>query len=195
MRLDMFNDVGHLVETDKPTKAPWPALCAGSHSAQERLARTTGGADKDRILAKTVKGIVSFLQNLLSPLTRKEGVRPVPKASRLVGILQTAGLLFAPLLPHLAAQISGTTSTNSYTLQDRDEIAAIKIGGVWKKIADWLKNLFFGGAAGTAIWDAIKAKWNAQPFTPSSGTVVDYAEVVLTDLNSETIWGTAEAEV
>ena len=100
----MFNDVGHLAETDKPTKAPWPALCAGSHSAQERLARTTGGADKDGILAKTAKGIVSFLQNILPSQTQKEGVRPVQKAFRLGAIFQTAGigtlygLLFAGLL-------------------------------------------------------------------------------------------------
>ena len=86
-------------------------------------------------------------------------------------------------MPNIEAQSSG----NSYTLQAGDEITEIKIGGVWKTIVDWLKGLF-GGAAGTAIWDAIKAKWNAQPFTPSTGTVVAYAEVILTNLDGERIY-------
>ena len=56
------------------------------------------------LLARVVKGVVSFLQNLLSPQTRKEGVRRGPKAFRLDEIFQTAGigtlygLLFASLL-------------------------------------------------------------------------------------------------
>ena len=94
-----------------------------------------------------------------------------------------AGLLFAPLMPHLAAQSSGSSNTP----QAGDEIAEIKISGVWKKIADWIKGLF-GGAAGSALWDSVKAKWNAKPFTPSSGTVVAYAEVILTDLDGEKIY-------
>ena len=55
------------------------------------------------LLARVVKGVVSFLQNLLSPQTHREGVRPVQKAFRLRELLQTAavgtiyGLLFASL--------------------------------------------------------------------------------------------------
>ena len=86
-------------------------------------------------------------------------------------------------MPNIEAQSSG----NSYTLQAGDEITEIKIGGVGKTIVDWLKSLF-GGAAGAVIWDAIKAKWNAQPFTPSTGTIVAYAEVILTDLDGERIY-------
>ena len=67
-------------------------------------ARAAGGADKDGILAKTAKGIVSFVQNLLPSPTPKEGVHSVQKASRLGAIFPTAGvgtvygLLFAGLL-------------------------------------------------------------------------------------------------
>ena len=56
------------------------------------------------LLARMVKGVVSFLQNLLSPQTRKEGVRCGQKAFRLREIFQTTaigalyGLLFASLL-------------------------------------------------------------------------------------------------
>ena len=79
------------------------------------------------LLAKTVKGIVSFVQNLLPSPTPKEGVRSVPKASRLGAIFPTAGLgtiyglLFAGLLllpfqPHraTAATASPQTSESEY---------------------------------------------------------------------------------
>ena len=112
------------------------------------------------LLTRTVKGLVSPVSNkLFSPSAYKEGVRSVQKASRLGAISKTAGIgtiygllftciLLAPL-PSIEAQSSG----NSYTLQAGDEITEIKIGGVWKTIADWLKSLF-GGAAGTAIGDS-----------------------------------------
>ncbi len=48
------------------------------------------------LLARTVKGVVSFVQNLLPSQTPKEGVRPVPKASRLkqhgIGIIAILAL-------------------------------------------------------------------------------------------------------
>ena len=56
------------------------------------------------LLARVVKGVVSFLQNLLSPLTRKEGVRCGQEVFRLRTLSQTTaigtlyGLLFAGLL-------------------------------------------------------------------------------------------------
>ena len=73
------------------------------------------------LLAGAVKGIVSFVQNLLPSPTQKEGVRPVPKAFRLGAIFQTAGigtiygLLFAGLLlmpfqSHRAIAASPVTS-------------------------------------------------------------------------------------
>ena len=160
----MTQENGLLTETDKPAKAPWFLLFVGAILRKIGSARTTDGAGKDDLLAKNAKGIVSFVQNFLPSRTQKEGVRPVPKAFRLREVFQTAGigtlygLLFAPLLPHLEAQSSGSSNTP----QARDEIAAIKIGGVWKKIPEWIKNLF-GGAAGSAIGDNVKAKWNAKP--------------------------------
>ncbi len=63
-----------------------------------KLSNSTAG-----LLARVVKGVVSFLQNLLSPLTRKEGVRG-GQVSRLRALSQTTavgtlyGLLFAGLL-------------------------------------------------------------------------------------------------
>ena len=56
------------------------------------------------LLARMAKGVVSFLQNLLSPLTRKEGVRTDQEVFRLRELSQTTaigalyGLLFAGLL-------------------------------------------------------------------------------------------------
>lgn len=44
------------------------------------------------LLVRVVKGVVSFLQNLLSPLTHKEGVRCGQEVSRLGAIFQTAGI-------------------------------------------------------------------------------------------------------
>ena len=76
------------------------------------------------LLARMVKGVVSFLQNLLSPLTRKEGVR-AEKVSRLRELSQTTavgtlyGLLFAALvlapLPRMEAQPYGGTGTTSFS--------------------------------------------------------------------------------
>ena len=173
---------------------PWVLRFAGDILRKNGSAQTAGGADKEVLLTRTFKGVVSFVSKIFSTQTQREGVRPVQEASRLGAIFQTAGigtiygllfagLLFAPLLPHLEAQ----SSRNSYTLQAGDEITEIKIGGVWKTIVDWLKGLF-GGAVGTALWDAIKAKWNAQLFTPSSGTIVAYAEVILMYLDGEKIY-------
>ena len=62
------------------------------------------------LLVRVVKGVVSFLPNLLSPLTRKEGVRCGQEVSRLRALSQTtaigtlygllfAGLLLAPIYP------------------------------------------------------------------------------------------------
>ncbi len=84
-------------------------------------------------------------------------------------------------------QVEAQSSGSSYTPQAGDEIAAIKIVGNWKRIPEWIMDIF-GGAAGSALWDAVKSKWNAKPFTPSSGTVVAYAQVVLEDMHSETVW-------
>lgn len=110
-----------------------------AHSKNKTILGAIAGIAVAGLLARTVKGIVSLVPNLLS-LTPKESVRPVPKASRLGDIFQTAGLgaiygllfaglLFAPLLPHLAAQSSGSSNTP----QAGDEIEAITIGGAWKK--------------------------------------------------------------
>ena len=82
MRLDMFNDVGLLAKIDKPTKATWHLRFAGDILRKNGSARTSGGANKDGILAKTVKGIVSFLRNFLPAQTQKEDVRPAQKSSR-----------------------------------------------------------------------------------------------------------------
>lgn len=69
-----------MAKTDKPTKANWFLRFAGSILRKNGSARMTGGADKDGLLTRAFKGIVSFVQNLLPYLTQKEGVRPVQKA-------------------------------------------------------------------------------------------------------------------
>ena len=79
------------------------------------------------LLAKTAKGVVSLVQNLLPSPTPKEGVQPVQKASRLGAIFPTAGigtiyglllagLLFALLLLHLAAEAKKHKKKTNSTL-------------------------------------------------------------------------------
>ena len=79
----MIRDIGLLSETAKPTKAPWFLRFAGAILRKIGSSRNAGGADKDGLLAKDAKGIVSFVQNLLPSRTQKEGVHPVQKAFRL----------------------------------------------------------------------------------------------------------------
>ncbi len=174
----MFNDVGHLIETDKPTKAPWPALCAGSHSAQERLARTTGGADKDGILAKTAKGIVSFLQNLLSPLTRKEGVR-CGQVSRLATIFQTAGistiygLLFAGLL---LMPFQSQRATAAPPAEDTVETQELTLVGVLIGIGISITAM--------ALWKG--GEWVIEEIKTPNGTLVADTDIAVESLDGAT---------
>ena len=91
-----------------------------NETATQKLAKPSNSTAG--LLARVVKGVVSFLQNLLSPLTHKEGVR-AEKVSRLRAFFQTAGigtiygLLFAALvlapLPRMEAQPYGGTGTTS----------------------------------------------------------------------------------
>ena len=75
MKLDATQEFGLLAETDKPTKAPWFLHFAGAILRKNGSALAVGGADKDGLLAKTAKGIVSFLQNFLPSQTQKEVAR------------------------------------------------------------------------------------------------------------------------
>ena len=79
-----IDDIGLLVETDKPTKTPWFLRLPGIILRKNGSARTGGGADKDGLWTRTAKGIVSFVQNLLPSPTPKEAARTVPKAFRLM---------------------------------------------------------------------------------------------------------------
>ena len=131
------------------------------------------------LLAKTAQGVVSLFSQLLFPQTPKEGGGKGNGVSRLREIFQTAGigtihgllfagLLFAPLPPHLAAQSNSPTNnspTNSvstppptdhptglgdfddaYSEADCLEILNKKRAATWKKYEDAQK------AARTA-WD------------------------------------------
>ena len=59
MRLDIFDDVGHLTETDKPTKTPWHLRFAPGALSLKEIAATTG--------IGTIYGLL-FASLLFSPL-------------------------------------------------------------------------------------------------------------------------------
>ena len=102
------------------------------------------------LLARVGKGVVSFLQNLLSPLTRKEGVRRGQEVFRLREVSQTAGigtlygllfagLLLAPFQPHQATA-ADPPSEDNYEAQGkriRDAVLLL-IGGVIDNVLDWV---------------------------------------------------------
>ena len=67
----MTQEIGLLAETDKSTKTPWFLRFAGAILRKIGSARTTGGADKDGLLAKTANGIVSLVQKPFFPLRRQ----------------------------------------------------------------------------------------------------------------------------
>ena len=95
-----------------------------------------------------------------------------------------AGLLFAPLLPHLEAQSSGTPTITSSTaqLQDGAQVQWIWMlpiaGGIGVRIA-WRKWLLgTGGAlavgyAGNALWDATTKTWTLPPGATRKGRVTN----------------------
>ena len=116
-----------------------------------------------------------------------------------------AGLLFAPLMPHLEAQSSGTTSTNSTPqLQHGDQVQWIKPiieGGKrlpWRKIGRWIGVPGVGYAVGVgsnATWDGIKKEWRLPPGSASKGTVEARADVWLSKVDGEhTHWYTKSGE-
>lgn len=100
----------------------------------------------------------------------------MPKASRLSDIFQTAvigtlygllfaGLLLAPLLPHLTAQSRGTPARTTSTAQLQD---GARIQNIWIKIGEelpwkkWLKSIagvVIGGYGANAIYDELNKTW------------------------------------
>ena len=153
---------------------PWFLRFAGAILRKNGSARTTGGADKDGLLAKDAKGIVSFVQNLLPSRTQKEGVRPIQKAFRLVAIFQTAsigaiyGLLFAGLLlmpfqTHraTAATASPQTSESEYAPEGWQLVI---IGGIVATII---------GAAIIRAYDTVK-----EDLQTPNGKIVAVADLV-----------------
>ena len=146
------------------------------------------------ILAKTAKGIVSFVQNLLPIQTQKEGVRPV-HIGMIYGLL-FAELLFALLLPHLAAQSSGTPTrtTSTAQLQDGAQVQWIWMlpiaGGIGVRIA-WRKWLLGTGGAlavgvgSNAIWNAATKTWTLPPGAARKGRVTARARIGLWKVDGE----------
>ena len=128
------------------------------------------------LLARVVKGVVSFLQNLLSPQTCKEGVRPVPKAFRLPEIFQTAaigtiyGLLFAGLL---LMPFQSHRATAAPPAEETVEAQAIPLIPILIKIG-W-------GAAGSLVaWASIRGtEYVIDELKTPNGTVVAVADLVV----------------
>ena len=108
-----------------------------------------------------------------------------------------AGLLFAPLLPHLAAQSSGTPTrtTSTAQLQDGAQVQWIWMlpiaGGIGVRIA-WRKWLIGTGGAlavgvgGNAIWDAATKTWTLPPGATRKGRVTARARIGLWKVDGET---------
>ena len=102
------------------------------------------------LLGRMVKGVVSFLQNLLSPLTQKEGVC-AEKVSRLRALSQTtavgtlygllfAGLLFAPFQSHraTAVSLSSDDTVEAQNIKRKIEQAVLLfLGAVLDNVLDW----------------------------------------------------------
>ncbi len=120
-----------------------------NESAMQKLAmpsHSTAG-----LLARMAKGVVSFLQNLLSPLTRKEVVRR-GQVSRLRALSQTiavgtlygllfAGLLFAPLpftnqtthAHHLGARSGAGFHPEAPPKEEMGQMWMMPCGAMWYK--------------------------------------------------------------
>ncbi len=138
------------------------------------------------LLTRAVKGIVSFVQNLLPSPTQKEGVRPVPKAFRLGAIFQTAGigtiygLLFAGLLlmpfqSHRAIAASPSS--------DDIETQALPVLGIGAVFVIG----FVAGYLATAAWEG--TKWKAKQSKLPKGKVVAITDLVKdAHLLSEVAW-------
>ena len=108
-----------------------------------------------------------------------------------------ASLLFAPLLPHLAAQSSGTPTITSSTAQLQDgaqpqwlwTILPV-LGGTGLRIA-WRKwVLGAGGAvatgyAGTALWDATTKTWTLPPGATRKGKIRAMGDIWLSKVDGK----------
>ena len=107
-----------------------------------------------------------------------------------------AGLLFAPLMPHLEAQSSGTPTrtTSTAQLQDGAQVQWIWMlpiaGGIGVRIA-WRKWLLGSGGAvaagyvGTALWDATTKTWTLPPGATRKGRVTARARIGIWKVDGE----------
>ena len=80
----------------------------------------------------------------------------------------------------IEAQSSGTTSGYG------DEITVLKIAELGKELRNGLSDLV--ETSEEPVYDAGKQAFQTKPFQISPRTIVDYAEVILTDLDGRTVW-------
>ena len=127
------------------------------------------------LLARMAKGVVSFLQNLLSPLTQKEGVC-AEKVSRLRALSQTTaigtfyGLLFAGLL--LMPVQSHRATAAAPPSEDNYEDQALPVLGIGAVFVIG----FVAGYLATAAWDG--TKWSLKQRKLPKGKIVAVTSLV-----------------
>ena len=119
--------------------------------------------------------------------------------------LLLAGLLFAPLLPHLEAQSSGTPTrtTSTAQLQDGAQVQWIWMlpiaGGIGARITfrEWLRRRTVtigggvaisaaGGVISIPVWNAITKEWELPPGAARKGRVTARASIGLWKVDGET---------
>ena len=155
-----------------------------NESTTQKLAKPSISAAG--LLARMAKGVVSFLQNLLSPLTRKEGVRTDQEVFRLREVSQTtaigalygllfAGLLLLPFQPHRAIVAAPPA-------EETVETQAIPLIPILIKIG-W-------GAAGSIVgWAAIRGtEYIIEESKTPNGTVVAVADLVVESESVKSHW-------
>ena len=113
-------------------------------------------------------------------------------------------LLFAPLMPHIAAQSSGTPTTTSSTAQLQDGAqpqwvwVILPVVGIGVRITfqQWLRNRAraiaggvaisaVGGIAGMAVWNELTKKWEIPPGATRKGRVTARARIGIWKVDSE----------
>lgn len=111
-----------------------------------------------------------------------------------------AGLLFAPLLPHLEAQSSGTPTITSFTDQLQDgaqpqwvwvilPVVGIGVRIAWRKWLLGASATAAGTIGGRAVWNAATKTWELPPGATRKGRIRAMGDIWLSKVDGErTYW-------
>ena len=114
-----------------------------------------------------------------------------------------AGLLFAPLLPHLAAQSSGTPTRTTSTAQLQDGAQVQWIWRAkpileklpWRKWVKWVVAPLGVAVGGNAIWSELNKEWTLPPGATRKGRIQSIATIGLWKMDGQkTHWYSKSGE-